>query len=179
VTAFARKWGADLVAAATSDLPWLAWTTLLATMALTAQTVFFLTRWRPDDRWWRLGAGYSMLLFFLGGAVWEGFPGAATRVLLPLNLAFNVFVHRTRAPLAWLLIGNFTVFSGLLTLNYLPNDSLEFSTRANGTSYIGRFGDGWSGREHNWRHAWTWSAGQGQVGIEAWPKRSGELRPGI
>jgi hypothetical protein len=54
-----------------------------------------------------------VMMLCLGTAVWEGFPGAATRVLLPLNLAFNLLAHRVRAGLGWLLAGNLTVFAGL------------------------------------------------------------------
>lgn len=175
VIPFAQKWIADLGAAATNDLHLLAWTTLLATLGLSVQAAFFFSRWQPGDRWWRLGAAYAAFLLCLGGAVWEGFPGAATRVLLPLNLAFNVLIQRTRAPLAWLLLGNLTVFSGLLTMNFLPNDALELATRAAGTSYVGRFGDGWLGREHSWRHNWTWSNGQSVVVIASTPPQSHDV----
>jgi hypothetical protein len=174
--AFVRKCLHDTYAAIIYDLHWLAWTTLLATFGLTVQAAFFLTRWRPEDRWWRLGASYSVFLFFLGWAVWEGFPGAATRVLLPLNLAFNVFVHRTRAPLTWLVLGNLTVFSGLLTMNFLPNDAFEVSVQVDGTRYTGQFGDGWFPREHSWRHTWAWTRQKGTVTLEAVPARPENLR---
>jgi len=114
-----------------------------------------------------------MLLFFLAEPCGK-FPGAATRVLLPLNLAFNVFVHRTRAPLAWLLIGNFTV-SGLLTLNYLPNDSARILDPRQWHQLYRRFGDGWSGRELIGVMLGP-GARDRASGHEAWPKRSGELR---
>ncbi len=107
--------------------------------------------------------------------MWEGFPGAATRVLLPLNLAFNVLVHRTRAPLAWLLLGNLTVCSGLLTMNFLPNAAIEVVTHASSATYYGHFNDGWFGREHTWRHSWTWSNGRSVVTVDSTPARSQDL----
>src|SRR5262249_23084653 len=118
--------GRDTLAAlATEDDRLLAWTTLLALAALVTQAVFFIGRPQLARRWWRVGAAYTVLLLCLGTAVWEGFPGAATRVLLPLNLAFNLVVHRTRAALAWLIAGNLTVFAGLLALRDVPRDPRE------------------------------------------------------
>jgi len=177
VASLVRKWGADLMASSSLELHALALTTLLATLALTVQAVFFLVRWRPADLWWRVGAAHSAFMLCLGGAVWEGFPGAATRVMLPLNLAFNVFAVRTRAPLVWLLLGNLTVFSGLLTMNFLPYDGpLELVARGNGVIYQARFNEGWFGRESNWRRAWTWSDGHGSVSVTSSPATSRSLR---
>jgi len=87
------------MAARHTEFPLLVWTTLLAVAGLTAQALFILRFPRPADPWWRLGAVYTLLLSFLGTPVWEGFPGAATRVLLPLNVACNVLALRRRAPL--------------------------------------------------------------------------------
>ena len=166
-----EKWHAALTATATVGDKLLAGTTLLATLGLTLQGVFFLTRWRPDDRWWRIGFSYSAMMLFLGTAVWEDFPGAAMRVLLPLNLAFNVLVHRTRAPLAWLLVGNLTVFAGLVALRDAPSDSRELAAvRSGGTAAIARIGEGWFGVEHRGRHAWSWCEQHGTLAIETWPK---------
>jgi hypothetical protein len=175
VLPFLQKWRAALGAAAHHGLPLLAWTTLLALLGLTVQAAFFFSRWQPGDRWWRLGAAYAAFMLCLGSAVWEGFPGAATRVLLPLNLAFNVLAHRSRAPLAWLLLGNLTVCSGLLTMNFLPNEPIEVVARAPGASYYGHFNDGWFGREHTWRHSWTWSSGRSVVTVESTPAGSADV----
>ncbi|HWA10208.1 MAG TPA: hypothetical protein VG838_12215 [Opitutaceae bacterium] len=87
------------------------WNLLAMMFALTAQWFFFLLRPRWDDPWWRVGAVFSLLMVVLGDAVWEGYPGATTRVVLPMLLAFNVLVPRGR-QLGWwlvLLLGNLTV----------------------------------------------------------------------
>jgi hypothetical protein len=155
----------------------LAWTTLLATLALTVQAAYFALRPRLDDAWWRLGAAYTGLMLFLGTAVWEGFPGAATRVLLPLNLAFNVLVHRTRAPVAWLLAGNLTICAGLLALRDVPHDAREIAAvGAREVACVARMGHGWYGRERTNRHAWLWSAGRGGLELEAWPRTDATVR---
>lgn len=166
-----EKWAAATAALFTVPDHTLAFTTWLATLGLTTQAVFFATRWRPDDRWWRLGVAYSVLLLFLGTAVWEDFPGAALRVLLPLTLAFNLLVHRTRAPLAWLLLGNLTVFAGFAALRDVPSDARELAAlNTGGTACLARAGDGWSGREEHGRHHWSWCSGRGTLTFESWPR---------
>jgi hypothetical protein len=83
---------------------------LLPLIALTTQAVFLCRNavWR--NPWWRMGAAYVLLMVFLGHVVWEGTPGAAPRVLLPMGLAFNLLVPRGRYSLGWLLLGNLWLF---------------------------------------------------------------------
>ncbi len=176
-TGWIQKWQATFAAMRTEGELLLVWTTLLATLGLTVQVLFFLTRWRLEDRWWRAGAGYVALFFCLGAAVWEGFPGAATRVLLPLTLAFNIRVQRVRAPLWWLFAGNLSVAAGLLAMKDVPGDPNELAaTRARGTACVATLRDGWYGREHLSSHTWAWCRGRGTVSIEAWPKGAQALR---
>lgn len=157
---------ADL--ALVGDRP-LAWSTLLAAVGLTVQAWWFVVRRDLADRWWRLGAAYAVMLLFLGTAVWEGQPGAATRVLLPLNLAFNVIVHRARAPLVWLLLGNLTVVAGLVSLRDVPRDWQELAAvRRGALACVAREGTGWHGGERNAKHRWHWNSGRGTVRLRAW-----------
>ena len=177
VAGLVEKWRAVLAALSTVSDKSIAWTTLLATLALTVQAAFFLTRLRPDDRWWRIGASYTAMMLCLGTAVWEDFPGAATRVLLPLTLAFNVLAHRTRAPLLWLIAGNLSVFAGFLSWRDVPSDSRELATLRSGSlACIARVGDGWFGAERHGRHVWSWAGQRGTLTLEAWPKDSAKLR---
>lgn len=174
--AWITKWTATF-AALSSGGDLLVWATLLATAGLTVQAAFLLARPRWQDRWWRLGAPFAALFLFLGSAVWEGLPGAATRVLLPLNLAFNVLVHRARASVWWLLAGNLTVAAGLFALEDVPRDPAEIAaTRARGTACVARLNEGWFGLERDRRHAWAWCRGRCSVALEAWPKDSQALR---
>ena len=85
------------------------WATFATVAALAVQALFFVLRWRPAERWWRVGAAFAGMMFFLSTPVWEGYPGASTRVLLPMTLAFNVLVPRTGRWLPILLAGNLTV----------------------------------------------------------------------
>ncbi len=172
-----EKWHACLTALTTvADKP-LAWTTLLATLGLTVQAAFFFARPQFGERWWRIGATHAVLLLLLGTAVWEGFPGAATRVLLPLNLAFNLVVCRTRASLAWLVLGNLTVFAGLLALRDVPHDSTELvAQRLGANTAIVRFAPDWFGREHDRKHTWLWAKSRGTLTLEARPAPGTALR---
>ncbi len=167
------KWREVVTALSTVNDAALVWTTLLATVALTAQLVFIASRPRLDDPWWRIGAAYAVLLLFLGAAVWEGYPGAATRVLLPLQLAFNILVHRTRAAFLWLILGNLSVFAGLLAIRDVPRDRTELTAqRLNGLVAIARIGDGWYNSEHDKKHRWLWSRQEASVTIESLPSVS-------
>lgn len=171
-----EKWRAALAALRSVEDKPLAWTTLLATLGLTTQATFMLTRWRPDDRWWRLGAVFAGMLLCLGTVVWEGYPGAATRALLPLTLAFNLVAYRTRAPLAWLVLGNLTVFSGLLALRDVPRDWQELAAlNSRGTAVIARLDTGWFGMEESGRSRWAWSDGRARVTFSSWTKRADTL----
>ena len=168
---FVEKWRASVGAVATVNDKILAWTTLLATLGLTAQAVFIVARPRLDDRWWRVGAAYVGLMALLGTAVWEDFPGAAMRVLLPLTLAFNILAQRTRAPLAWLLIGNLGVFAGFVAWRDVPYRSQELAlVRSAEVAAIARPGEGWFSLERSGAHRWSWTAARGTVVFETWPK---------
>lgn len=171
-----EKWREVVAAVGTvNDAP-LVWTTLLATLALTVQLAFIATRPRLDDPWWRIGAAYVGLLLFLGTAVWEGYPGAATRVLLPLQLAFNVLAHRTRAGVIWLLLGNLSVFSGLLALRDIPRDRTELAAqRLDNLVAIARFEQGWFNRERDRKHEWLWTRHKGTVTVETLPHTTADV----
>ncbi|HEY0966435.1 MAG TPA: hypothetical protein VGD88_03510 [Opitutaceae bacterium] len=174
---FVEKWTEVLSALRDTNDPILAWTTVLATLGLTVQAVFILTRWRKiDDRWWRLGAAYTGLMLILNTAVWEGFPGASMRVLLPLTLAFNVLAFRTRASIVWLLLGNVGVASGLLALRDLPYSRELDASRAQGAVSLVEIQSGWSAVERNADHTWSWGAEQATLALEL---RSDRPRTGV
>lgn len=88
-----------------------AWADLLVFAGLLAQFLYFALRIRPRDPWWRLGISYAVLLAFLGDAVWQGYPSATARVLLPMTLAFNIAVPRRDWWPLLLAIGNIGVLS--------------------------------------------------------------------
>jgi hypothetical protein len=170
-TGLVEKWHEAL--AATQSLPdhWLAWGTLLATLGVTVQVIYIAAHRRLEDHWWRLGAAYVVLLLFLGKPVWEDFPGAAMRVLLPLTLAFNVLAHRARTTVAWLIVGNLGILAGLLAWRGAPSDLQELAhAHANGHAAIARPGEGWYGMEQHNGHRWQWTSSRGTVMVETWPR---------
>ena len=148
----------------------LAWTTFLAVVGLTVQAVFIASRWcQFNDAWWRIGAAYTALMAMIGTAVWEGYPGACTRVLLPLSLAFNLLAHRTRAAFAWLILGNLGVGAGFLVLRDFPVNTHElFAGRSGGAATVIQIGTGWFGAEHARKHVWSWSSGRSQLALRTW-----------
>jgi hypothetical protein len=91
---------------AAEGLPSLAKFDLLVLVGLMVQFFFFVFRRRWDEPWWRVGVCYAVLMIFLGNAVWEFYPSAAARVLLPMTLAFNILVPRKGWWVALLVIGN-------------------------------------------------------------------------
>jgi hypothetical protein len=172
---FAAKWRDTASALRGSRDPLLAWATLLATFSLCVQAVFLLARPEVADRWWRTGTAYIVLMLCLGHAVWEGLPGAATRVLLPLTLAFNVLAARRRAAWAWLVLGNLSFIAGLLAFRAVPSHPREIATLRRGSqACIAEIGHGWYETERA-RHVWNWTAREGAIGLQAWPRTTANL----
>jgi hypothetical protein len=97
------------MSAAGDHSPWISRFDLLGIIGLVAQFFFFAGRVRWRDPWWRVGASYAVLMAFLGDAVWEHYPSAAARVLLPMTLAFNILVPRKGWWVLLLVLGNLGV----------------------------------------------------------------------
>jgi hypothetical protein len=167
---FVEKWRVSLAALRQPDYRLLNATTVLALLALTVQAGWLIIRPQPSNLGWRLGIGYVGLLLLLGSGVWEGNPGAAARVLLPLNLAFNLLAPRTRAGLALLILANLTVPAGLLQLNSLPNDGVELAAaRAGSTTVLVQTLSGWSEVERDAHNFWSWSSGDAVLVVRTNP----------
>ena len=171
VVGFLEKWREALAGVTEPHDQLLAWTTLLATVGLTAQAFYLARRPSPGDPWWRIGAAYVVLMLGLGPSVWEGYPGAVQRILLPMSLAFFVVARRRRAPLPWLLLGSLSVAAGLLPLRDVPFDNREVAAVRHGDdACIVRVANGWFGGERTRRHVWAWSRGASQLEVDAWPR---------
>jgi hypothetical protein len=170
LSGFVEKWSTALADLAYLYDPFLAWTTFLAVLGLTVQAVFIASRWRLfTDAWWRVGAVYSGLMAMIGTAVWEGYPGACTRVLLPLTLAFNLLAQRTRAAVIWLILGNLGVGAGFLVLRDFPINTHElFAGRSHGVPTLIQIDTGWFGAERTAKHIWSWSSGHSRLIVESW-----------
>ena len=89
---------------------------LFTTIGITTQAVVLFTAPAWHNAWWRVGIGSALLMIFLGPAVWEGYPGASTRVLLPMTFAFNIVLPKNRWFWPLFVLGNLSVIPALETL---------------------------------------------------------------
>ena len=91
---------------------------LLVIAGLTVQGVYVATRRDRGAPWWRLSIMYLVLMCLVHWVVWDGFPGAVTRVLLPLTVGFNVLLasQPPRAFWAWFALGNLQLVDAWRTL---------------------------------------------------------------
>lgn len=145
---------------------------ILLVVVLTTHFLFFALRPRWRETWWRVGAVYAVLMMLLGEAVWEGYPGAASRVLLPMALAFNILVPRRPAGWLLLVLGNITFLLAPDTLEPAPREAYDVSgPRALRIAEAGSypveavFDANWYGPERSWREVWNWSRGSATVTV--------------
>jgi len=89
---------------------------VLALIGLLVQAIYLVAAAQPKAVWWRVGFPYVFLMLTMHAVVWEGLPGASTRVLLPMSVAFNMLLPTGRWfwPLA--ILGNLSVVPGLLAI---------------------------------------------------------------
>jgi len=150
--------------------PWAAWTTLGVMIGITVQMLWLLLRWRPTAFWWRFGVGHAAMALFLGTVVWEGYPGAAARVLLPLQLAFNALAVKSSRAVLWLVLGNLGLGAGLLAIASPPRPAGEMAAArlGDGAAVTLTLADGWYALESSAQHVWAWSAGDAKCRAHAW-----------
>ena len=174
---WAAKWGEMMHRWRTEPDRYLVLTGLLAHLTLTMQVAYIIFRAKPQDNWWRLGAVYGGLMLVLGTAVWAGHPGAATRVLLPLTLAFNVVAVRNRAGPGWLVPGNLSVLSGVLVFWTVPIDPHELAAgRAEAGAYVVQSDARWHAAEHGRDRTWAWCAQAGGIDLKLWPRTEAPVK---
>ena len=89
---------------------------LFALIGVTTQAAVLLILRDWQNPWWRVGMGSVALMVVLGPAVWEGYPGAVTRVLLPMTFAFNAVLPRNRWFWPLFVLGNLMVLPGMEAL---------------------------------------------------------------
>lgn len=142
-------------------------------VALTVQASYLVLRPRRECPWWRLGVATLALMLVLGPAVWGGFPNAASRVLLPLTLVFNIRAVRDGACWGWLLLGNLSLLAGVHALaqpagspHHLPMPS-TWSSR-----HLLETDSRWMVAEWNSKHRWAWCDGDGGLTVSVWPART-------
>lgn len=164
LTALANKLHETGTAVITSPSDQLVWAGLASIVGILVHAGWLVLRPQPRNPWWQLGIGYVVLLAILGPPTLAGFPGAATRLMLPLHLAFNVLAPRTRPGLALLVLGNLSILVGAYMLSLAPIDTRELNhARQPSGPVMVQVGEGWNGVERNDNHTWSWSGGEGQL----------------
>ena len=114
LAAYVRKWDFTVDQLRAQGLFSPAGYTILAVIALTTQIVWLAVTRAWNESWWRLALAFGLLILTAHWVVWEGYPGAVTRVALPLKLGFNVLLARypPRFFWAWLVAGNLDLVAG-------------------------------------------------------------------
>jgi len=113
---YVAKWKVTVSELASEGFSSSARFSLYALVSLTTQAVFLSIRRNRQSPWWRVGAASIVLMAFLGPAVWTGDPGAVTRAVMPMTVAFNVLLIRERWFWPLFVLGNLTILGGLETL---------------------------------------------------------------
>ena len=115
---YVTTWGLTLseIRQGTSPWPWLKAFTLVG---LATQALGLVLLRNRNDAWWRAGIASCVLMVFLGPAVWAGHPTAATRVLLPMTVAFNALLPRGRWFWPLFVLGNLSIVHGLAELGLI------------------------------------------------------------
>jgi hypothetical protein len=163
----AEKWAEAVAGLLAEEDPFLAWGILTATLAVTVQLLFFAVRRRWEEPWWRVGAVFAIMALFLAEPVWEGFPGAFTRVLLPMSLAFNVLVPRGVRWLPLLLVGNLSVLSTYREVAPPAEEFFRVQAEQSGAEMLTvSAGPGWYGPEEGNGSRWRWSSGESELWIQ-------------
>jgi hypothetical protein len=89
-------------------------------VCLTVQVAYLLYRREYGSPWWRVAFAYAILMLTVHKVVWDGYPGAVTRVTLPLVFGFNVLLTREHGPRFWLwfVAGNLHLLPSALMLPF-------------------------------------------------------------
>jgi hypothetical protein len=160
---YLEKWGAAWRGEAGREFWSLQRATVGVVVALGVQWLFFILRWRPRERWWRVGVLFALMMTFLATPVWEGYPGAATRVLLPMTLAFNILIPRGRRWLPVLLVGNLTVAASGFEFSP-PREFFRIKGDAALSAVVRVTTSGaWHAPERHLEQVWRWSGGKAEL----------------
>jgi len=112
LSGYVTTWGLTLSEIRQGTSPW-PWLKALSLVSLATQALGLVVLRDGNNAWWRAGIASCLLMVFLGPAVWSGHPTAATRVLLPMTIAFNTLLPRNRWFWPLFLLGNLPVLHGL------------------------------------------------------------------
>lgn len=170
--AYGERWMELFQATVQGQLRWKNLSAGLAThISITVQALFLLFWWQWSKPAWRMVVPFTVLAFSLGPAVWEGYPGASSRVLLPMLLGFNLLVPCGRRWWPILLLGNLTLFVGPFSLEPRPGDTHSVRI-SNAGAIAGEFQTAdltvefprpWYRAESNRKRQWRWSEADADI----------------
>jgi hypothetical protein len=91
-------------------------------VCLAVQLAYLVYRRYYASPWWRVALGYAVLMLLVHKVVWDGYPGAVTRVTLPLAFGFNVLLAReaNRGFWGWYVLGNLHLLPAAMLLPFHP-----------------------------------------------------------
>jgi hypothetical protein len=142
---------------------------VLLLVALTVQCLFLFLRPSLRQPWWRIGVLYALLAILLGRATWEGHPGAAGRLLLPMQLAFNILVPYGRRWLGVLVLGNITLIGAPMMLTPPVGEGYRVerapALQSSESSIRVSFDRGWFSAEKRDDRIWRWCQGNASFSI--------------
>jgi hypothetical protein len=171
-TAYWRKIVATAEDIATSGWNKANFSSVTMMVALTVQAAFLAFRPCWSQPWWRIGAPYVILMIALGDAMWEGYPGAAARALLPMALAFNVLLPRGRRWWWVLLLGNATIFSAPSLIRMPADQSYQLTvspvlsiSEDERKHWTVSFDENWYTPERSLGEYWCWSRGSAAIRV--------------
>ncbi|MEM9157843.1 MAG: hypothetical protein AAGB46_02245 [Verrucomicrobiota bacterium] len=155
---------------------WKSWNAVYFLMLFTLmlQALYFVFRPAWKSMWWRLGIVNALLMFVLGDAVWEGNLGAVVRVVLPMCLAFNLLVPRSRFGFCLVLVANslcvFSIVDIGRTISPDPYNrfveskpyglNLDLKTRR---TFDLEFENEWFNLEWRWKDYWRWTSNDASI----------------
>jgi hypothetical protein len=89
-------------------------------VSLTVQTAYLIYRREWASPWWRVAVPYALLMLTVHKVVWDGYPGAVTRVTLPLVFGFNVLLsgETGRRFWPWFVLGNLHLLPAAMLLPF-------------------------------------------------------------
>ena len=108
-TAFASTAGRVLAATKTAGLFSPTGLQICVVVPMAVQGIYLALRRRYETPWWRVAAGYALLMLLIDRVLWEPATGAITRVMLPMTVGFNVMLAREERAVPfwwWFLTGN-------------------------------------------------------------------------
>jgi hypothetical protein len=87
-------------------------------LGLVVQACYLILRMEIRQPWWRIGAGYLVLMLLMNDVLWVPATGAMTRVVLPMTVGFNVLLAGERRGRfwPWFFLGNLHVIPGFWVL---------------------------------------------------------------